>query len=349
MRNSLVPSAGAIFGAMVIAACSPGGGHQNAPTPCGPNENTAFQTEIYDVSYASKLHYCPLVINADSAGFTSGGFVDVDFNVHGGTAGFVGTDEVWTTGLSSGAHMYASGQFSFTDNGTGTNGHTILRGTLPTYTWYAHTVTGQTERDSLDVKYPTVHQYNNSFGGQFTAEGYGAVPVVRQGTAGDILGPSGALPGGTGSFRIEPAWDTTGYKYKWYVNGVFSAPDTFATFNTTFGSVGTYTVRNDQIMATGDVSTSTRNIEVYNVSISGPTSVQPFATCEWTASVSSGTAPYTYAWQAVSSNGTAQYFDFMNDGGSFAVQLTVTDATGAQVAAINKNVTVSSSAPTCTF
>jgi hypothetical protein len=92
-------------------------------------------------------------------------------------------------------------------------------------------------------------------------------------------------------------------------------------------------------------------VSTLSASISGPSSVRPFATCEWTANASGGSSPYTFSWYAVSTSGSGPYFDYTNgvaDGGSFTVQLTLTDAVGT-TRYVNKNVNVSSSAPTCIF
>jgi len=89
--------------------------------------------------------------------------------------------------------------------------------------------------------------------------------------------------------------------------------------------------------------------DTYSASISGPSQVKPFVTCTWSASVTGGVSPYSYSWQAVSTSGSGQWFDFQNsvvNGGSFAVYLTVTDATGRQVST-SRNVLVRNTAPTC--
>jgi hypothetical protein len=84
--------------------------------------------------------------------------------------------------------------------------------------------------------------------------------------------------------------------------------------------------------------------------ILGPGTVQPFATCSWTASGSGGNGPYSYAWTAGGSSGTGQYIDYTNsaiNGSSFGLVLTVTDATGSSVD-VSRTISVSSSAPPCT-
>jgi hypothetical protein len=68
--------------------------------------------------------------------------------------------------------------------------------------------------------------------------------------------------------------------------------------------------------------------------ISGPTTIQPGATCMWQAIVAGGTAPYSYQWtnQGVY-GGTGEYYTGSKDpglgGNSFRLEVTVTDAAGA--------------------
>ena len=68
-----------------------------------------------------------------------------------------------------------------------------------------------------------------------------------------------------------------------------------------------------------------------SVSMSGPTNVKPGATCEWFATVTGGTAPYSYYWTpgGYSGGGDYDYTNSVSDGGSFTMALTVTDANGA--------------------
>jgi len=351
-----------IFAVAVLAiSCGGGGGggRQNGPVPCGPARNTAWAAEVYGLAYPLSFKYCPITIYADSQGFTSSAWIDVLYSVDDGLVGAVGNAQVWTTGLSSGNHKYSDQYFYFNDNspdvvppGQPHAGERPLRANIQPFTYYAHVVSGQIERDSFDIRYPTAATYaNNGFADNRTAAAYAAVPVTRATSPGNIVGPVAARTGATGAFRIVPDWDTTGYKFQWYVDGAFSSGDTNATFSRLFSSPATYTIRNDQILAAGDVLTSTSTVKVYNASISGPSNVKPFVTCEWTASASAGTSPYTYGWTANSTTGSGQYFDYTNgvpSGGSFTVQLNVTDATGAQIS-VSKNVNVSSSAPTCNF
>lgn len=71
------------------------------------------------------------------------------------------------------------------------------------------------------------------------------------------------------------------------------------------------------------------------VQISGPTSVSPFAQCQWHASASGGTGSYTYAWsvdgQSVGTNSTQ--LTFTNSGASFVVGVTLSDGVNSPASA----------------
>ena len=86
-----------------------------------------------------------------------------------------------------------------------------------------------------------------------------------------------------------------------------------------------------------------------SVSISGPASVRSGSTCIWTANVSGGTPPYSYSW---STGGGyvpgGSEFTYTNTGTNFTIYLAVSDAANTSNSA-SKDVTISSSAPTCLF
>lgn len=86
------------------------------------------------------------------------------------------------------------------------------------------------------------------------------------------------------------------------------------------------------------------------VTITGPSSVRPAATCLWTANVSGGLAPYYYSWtiNGAPVGGNSPELIYQNGGTNFTINVVVTDAatgTGSK----SKSVTVSGSAPVCQF
>jgi len=104
------------------------------------------------------------------------------------------------------------------------------------------------------------------------------------------------------------------------------------------------------ITATLDGATGQSTVTVGpcpSVTISGPTTVRPGATCLWWANVSGGTPPYnSYAWSPPGDN--TSDLTYTNSGQDFTVSVSVTDATGHSGYA-SRSVTVSSSAPICKF
>lgn len=82
-------------------------------------------------------------------------------------------------------------------------------------------------------------------------------------------------------------------------------------------------------------------------SLGGPGPVRPNQLCTWSVVASGGTAPYSYRWLV---NGTDQANNdallTMKSASSFTVQAVVTDAPGSS-SAVQKQVAVSSSAPSC--
>ncbi len=81
------------------------------------------------------------------------------------------------------------------------------------------------------------------------------------------------------------------------------------------------------------------------VTISGPSSVRPGATCVWVANVT-GWGPFSYVWSPGSSS--TNELIYQNAGSNFTVAVTVTDAVGGQ-GSKSKSVTVSAGAPQCQF
>jgi len=88
------------------------------------------------------------------------------------------------------------------------------------------------------------------------------------------------------------------------------------------------------------------------VSISGPTMVQPGATCTWQAVATGGTPPYSYSWwgQVQPNSGTGEYFTGSKDpaqpGSSFTLSVMVIDGNN-QTATANLTIAENGSAPFC--
>lgn len=72
--------------------------------------------------------------------------------------------------------------------------------------------------------------------------------------------------------------------------------------------------------------------QVLYVSIAGPTDVQTWWTCNWTAYVSGGTPPYTYQWSIqgmVETSSSGEYWSgYAAHGGQVGLNVYVTDSNG---------------------
>ena len=84
-----------------------------------------------------------------------------------------------------------------------------------------------------------------------------------------------------------------------------------------------------------------------DVSITGPSRVNPNVYCYYSATVSGGVQPYSYAWmQGSTVIGTDEWVDAYTGNSNFLLSVTATDAGGAWGSA-QRSVTVTPSAPTC--
>jgi Bacterial Ig-like domain (group 2) len=147
--------------------------------------------------------------------------------------------------------------------------------------------------------------------------------------------------------------------YGYDANGVYTgyAPSSWSSSNTGVATVSSGGYLSAVAPGTATVSAVVQGIPgstsvtvlaaSLSVSISGPSSVQPNRQCEWYASVTGGTAPYTYSWSQ--STGSGSGFDdyyYGSSSNSFTLTVTVTDAAGQSKTA-SKWVSVSTKAYAC--
>lgn len=85
-----------------------------------------------------------------------------------------------------------------------------------------------------------------------------------------------------------------------------------------------------------------------SITLTGPSSVRSGATCLWTATPTTGVAPYTYLWNLPNSSTTPGELIYQNSGSAFTITVTVNDAVGA-TGNQSKNVSISGSAPVCLY
>jgi len=88
--------------------------------------------------------------------------------------------------------------------------------------------------------------------------------------------------------------DTNRYSYSWAIDGQPVGFDN-AVIDAYFPSSGIHTVTAYAAYLNG-VDTISATLNVYDASIDGPSTVKPFATCSWSASMSGGTSPFSYSW-----------------------------------------------------
>lgn len=157
--------------------------------------------------------------------------------------------------------------------------------------WYPDPDNADAFFDSTDVvmyettSSPDIHAYA-SWPGHITSG------------SGTVIGDAAVTPGSGYSWRIQTEWDTSGYRFQWYLDGTPSTPDTGAVFATSFSDFGTHTLRVDQILSDNSVVTSYQTVNVVmSVGITGPSGgINPYEEEDWSASIPFGHAPYTYQW-----------------------------------------------------
>ncbi|HET7631928.1 MAG TPA: hypothetical protein VFK16_06420 [Gemmatimonadaceae bacterium] len=193
--------------------------------------------------------------------------------------------------------------------------------------------------DSLDTQVASA----NTLG---TPHAWKLLPGRISSVSQDLLGSTGVNEGASATWRSYPDWDTTAYKYKWFVDG--SEVSDAATYTTSFGSAGTHTIANVAIRGDNTSDSVVMSIKAFAAAINGPTRVRPFVECSWYGSASDGSSPYSYQWTGAAQH-TGQYLTFengSNNGEEFTLTLYITDHDGYKIG-ISRNVQVSSSAPIC--
>ncbi|HEX2204856.1 MAG TPA: Ig-like domain-containing protein [Longimicrobium sp.] len=84
------------------------------------------------------------------------------------------------------------------------------------------------------------------------------------------------------------------------------------------------------------------------VTINGPGLIPRFTTCYYSASVSGGTSPYTYDWEASGGSGTenGRYWSGESISAAMDLEVTVTDANGV-VKTVSRHIDTAWNAPAC--
>lgn len=306
-----------------------GGGTTNIAEPCGLTPRGGWSAEVYDMIRPAIFFQCPAVVRT-AYNLTGTVQIDVKLSVHGGSAGWVGTSEMWTKNLVAGNSIADADQFAFSSNAPylmpGTNEQPIRGQFTLTWTVGQTPASGQREVDSLDVQYPT----NVAYGGSYTAGAYLRFPVRVDPVAGAVIGSSVVAPNASSTWRVQTSWDTSGYRYQWYLGGVPLAGDTGATITRSFSNIGTYALRVDQTALDGGVLSTSHTVQVpVVVSVVGPTVVSPYVSNQWSASILYGTSPYSYQWTVDNvpvGTGATLSHTFNSPSSVHSVQVSIVDA-----------------------
>jgi hypothetical protein len=295
-----------------LAACGGGGGENAIPqSECGANLSPGFQDQVYSFRPPTRFGWCPMVLQGVTA-LSGTLIIDIVRSRNGNASGFIGSVEIWTKNIAQdesgtlGPDVKSEEEdISFVLNapytipaGEPNAGEQPLRGQV-NLEWVGGFLpaTGRRELDSLDIRYPTNVGYPLSWVGTHAAGAFILTPIVRSSQPGTITGPSVVYPGTVGTFRVITHWDTTGYRYQWYLNGAALAGDSAATLSKTFTTVGTNGLRVDQLLVDGTALSSYYTVTVPLVAyISGPYTTIAWQNETWTASIPYGSAPFSYRW-----------------------------------------------------
>lgn len=147
-----------------------------------------------------------------------------------------------------------------------------------------------------------------------------------------INGPTVVPMGTSGSWLKQTGLDTVAYFYNWSIGGTPVAGLTGNRMDTSFAATGTYSLQAIATRADYTTDTSTLSVSVvYQLTISGLSSVHKPCNATYNASVVGGFAPFQYAWTVggISAGGNSSQLDiYMNWLGAKTVQAQVTDARG---------------------
>jgi hypothetical protein len=166
-----------------------------------------------------------------------------------------------------------------------------------------------------------------------------ATPVP---TSISVTPSSSSVAVGQGTFLTAKVLDQNGQQMSGYSFTWSSSNGSVATVGSngyvSGGSIGSATITAEAVGVTGiSGSASVSVVPEFDVSIEGEDEVKPNQSCTWWASVSGGTAPYSYSWSSLGGWGSSQYepssWTGSSSNSSFVIYLTVTDANQVSVSA----------------
>lgn len=292
--------------ALSIAACGGGGGKTNLYS-CGGQQSPGWNDQVLSFLMPGALQYCPLTLTRQ---LTVNAFVQVDMDAgkNGGFPPSYGLYEMWIKNTADGSgnpiapYKQSWDYLEFNDYSpeyySAATGDVWRANTPFEYELGFPAQSGLQERDSLFMFYQ-LHggiTYSSSFVASDKAGFWAKNSVVRDTTPADLLGPTIVDAGVSNNWTAYTTWDTTGYAFDWYVNGVQQPRAETATLAKSFSTAGDYVVRFDQHLI-DTTYTVTKNVHVpLTVITTAPDTLDLDETGYWSASASAGTAPYSYTW-----------------------------------------------------
>lgn len=325
-----------------------GGGSGSVPSPCAAVPSPGWADQVLWMRIPGTVGACPTTYSTtQTITWNTSIVLDVATGKNGYFLPVSPYYEMWikNTATANGSpiapYKQSEGEIWFGDLSPvyyPNAGGLVYRGIATfEYTWGYPAQAGKLERDSLFMSYvvnganPGL-SYPVSFVASNRAGWWGYTDIVRDNTPGVIQGPYTGEAGSAQSWRLVPSWDTTGYAYQWFVNGVAQTSDTGAILARTFGSAGTYNLRVDQTLSDSTRYTVTRTYVVpLTLNVSGPSTLNPGETGTWSVNAGAGAPPYTYQWYW---NGSPAGTGTSMSGSSFEaasiqfIDVEVTDANG---------------------
>jgi hypothetical protein len=183
----------------------------------------------------------------------------------------------------------------------------------------------------------------------------GAGPRLSVGVTTTVsLACPGRLDRGTSGNCVAFGYDVYGYlatqtaSWSSSNSSLVSVSGGVVTGSSTATGTATITATINNVAATANVAVGNSNALAPSVSIGGPSSIKPDASCWWFAGVlDDADPPLTYSWSQSAGTGTSYGSSYQGaSSSSFTLYVTVTDGNGHSTTA-SKNVTVASNAGTC--
>jgi hypothetical protein len=165
------------------------------------------------------------------------------------------------------------------------------------------------------------------------ASAWKILPGEIDANAQSIVGTGDIVYGSAQTWRSRPSWDTTGYTYRWLLNGQPIANANGATYTSSLGSPGNYSLSNITTRADNTADTVTLAVTVHlSTGISGPNAIVENSNGHWDAVVSGGSGSYSYQWYADGNpvgSGASIDLALAPAGMMHQLELYVTDSNGA--------------------